>query len=62
MEQIDLENKEGFKFWYERCFCQSPSQCALKYDDEKMYEAWKVAYKLGVAFGIGVVEKENSNG
>ena len=38
---------EGFKFWYERIFLQSPHLCSLMYDDEKMYEAWKFAYKLG---------------
>ncbi len=38
---------EEFKFWYERFFLQSPSQCALQYDDEKMWEAWKAGYKLG---------------
>jgi hypothetical protein len=37
--------KQAFTLWYERCFLQSPSQCALKYDDEKMYEAWKAGQK-----------------
>lgn len=38
---------EEFTFWYERFYLQSPSLCALKYDDEKMWEAWKAGYKLG---------------
>ena len=41
------EYSEEFKFWYERFFLQSPSLCALTYDDEKMWEAWKAGYKLG---------------
>jgi len=40
------ELNEEFTQWYERFFCQSPSLCALKYDDEKMWEAWKAGYKL----------------
>ena len=40
------EYSEEFKYWYERCFSQSPSQCALQYDDEKMWEAWKAGYNL----------------
>ena len=35
------EYSEEFKLWYERFFLQSPSLCALQYDDEKMWEAWK---------------------
>jgi len=41
------EYSEEFKWWYERVFSQSPSMCELKYDDEKMWEAWKEGYKLG---------------
>jgi len=40
--------EEEFKWWYERVYLQSPSMCQLKYDDEKMLEAWKEGYKLGV--------------
>lgn len=39
------EYSEEFKYWYERCFSQSPSQCALQYDDEKMWEAWKAGQR-----------------
>jgi hypothetical protein len=39
--------EEEFKWWYERVFLQSPSMCELKYDDEKMWEAWQAGYKLG---------------
>jgi hypothetical protein len=38
---------DEFTFWYERFYLQSPRLCSLKYDDEKMWEAWQVAYKLG---------------
>jgi len=38
------EYSEEFKLWYERFFLQSPRLCALKYDDEKMWEAWKAGY------------------
>jgi len=41
------ELNEEFTQWYERFFCQSPSLASLKYDDEKMWEAWKAGYKLG---------------
>jgi hypothetical protein len=44
---MNPELNEEFTWWYERVFCQSPSMCELKYDDEKMWEAWKVGYKLG---------------
>ena len=37
-----------FTYWYERIYLQSPSLCALQYDDEKMWEAWKAAKELGV--------------
>jgi len=42
------ELNEEFTWWYERVFLQSPTLCALKYDDEKMWEAWKAGYKLTV--------------
>lgn len=42
---------QEFKFWYERFFLQSPRLCALEYDDEKLWEAWKAAYNLGVKDG-----------
>lgn len=41
-------DKEVFTFWYERFFCQSPKLCSLKYDDEKMWEAWQAGYKAGL--------------
>jgi hypothetical protein len=43
-----MNPEEEFKWWYERVYLQSPSMCQLKYDDEKMLEAWKEGYKLGV--------------
>ena len=55
------EYSEEFKYWYERFFLQSPSQCALKYDDEKMWEAWQVAYKMGLAEGAKLLEEENKD-
>lgn len=56
---VDMINNDGFKknklpyspeftYWYERIYLQSPSLCALQYDDEKMWEAWKAAKELGV--------------
>jgi len=42
-KQNKLDYSPEFKFWYERVFCQSPHMCHLKYDDEKMWEAWKAA-------------------
>ena len=44
---MNPELNEEFTRWYERFFCQSPSLSSLKYDDEKMWEAWKAGYKLG---------------
>ena len=41
------EYSKEFWYWYERCFCQSPNMCQLKYDDEKMWEAWQAGYKQG---------------
>ena len=52
--------KQAFTLWYERFFLQSPSLCKIKYDDEKMYEAWKIAYKMGLAEGIKLFG-ENQN-
>lgn len=49
---------EEFKYWYERFFCQSPRLCALKYDDEKMWVAWQVAYKMGLAEGANMLTKD----
>jgi hypothetical protein len=40
------ELNEEFTWWYERVFLQSPKLCELKYDDEKLWEAWKAGYKL----------------
>ncbi len=47
LEYIEVSREEEFKWWYERIFLQSPSMCELKYDDEKMWEAWQAGYKLG---------------
>ena len=47
MEYIKVSREEEFRWWYERVFSQSPSMCELKYDDEKMWEAWQAGYKLG---------------
>jgi len=55
------EYSKEFKFWYGRCFLQSPSQCALKYDDEKLWEAWKVAYNMGLAKGAKLIEEDNKD-
>ena len=55
------EYSEEFKFWYERFFLQSPKLCALKYDDEKMWEAWKVAYNMGLAKGAKLIEEDNKD-
>lgn len=52
---------EEFKYWYERFFLQSPLLCALKYDDEKMWEAWKVAYNMGLAEGAKLIEEDNKD-
>lgn len=38
--------KQSFTWWYERFFLQSPTLCALEYDDEKMWEAFQAGYKL----------------
>lgn len=53
--------EQMFQFWYERVFCQSPKMCSLEYDDEKMYEAWKVAYKMGLAEGAKLIEEDNKD-
>jgi hypothetical protein len=47
-----MNPEEEFKWWYERVFLQSPSMCELKYDDEKMWEAWKTAYRQGFVKGL----------
>jgi hypothetical protein len=49
------EYSKEFKFWYERLFLQSPNLCALKYDDEKMWEAWKAGQK---SLGQILLEKD----
>jgi hypothetical protein len=43
--------KQAFTFWYDRFFLQSPRLCALEYDDEKLWEAWKAGYNMGVKDG-----------
>ena len=55
------EYSEEFKYWYERSFLQSPSLCALKYDDEKLWEAWKIAYNMGLAKGAKLIEEDNKD-
>lgn len=55
------EYSEEFKLWYERFFLQSPRLCALKYDDEKMWEAWKIAYNMGLAKGAKLIEEDNKD-
>lgn len=64
---VDILHNDGFKqvkklgyspefiFWYERSFCQSPSMCALQYDDEKMWEAWQAGQKA-----LGQMIKDNA--
>ena len=49
------EDKKAFDNWYDRSFLQSPSLCALKYDDEKMFEAWKAGQK-----SLGQMLKDNA--
>ena len=46
-KEMNPEPNEEFTWWYERVFLQSPSMCELKYDDEKMWQAWIAGYKLG---------------
>ena len=46
-KEMKPELNEEFTWWYERVFLQSPSMCELKYDDEKMWQAWVAGYKLG---------------
>ena len=54
-------DKQAFTLWYERFYLQSPSLCALQYDDEKMWEAWKVAYNMGLAEGAKLIEEDNKD-
>lgn len=51
--------KQMFQFWYDRSFLQSPKLCELKYDDEKMFEAWKVAYRIGLAEGAELLKEDD---
>ena len=44
---MNPELNEEFTWWYERVYLQSPRLSSLKYDDEKLWEAWKAGYKLG---------------
>jgi hypothetical protein len=48
---MEPEYSQEFKFWYERLFLQSPRLCGLKYDDEKLWEAWKAGHDQGVKDG-----------
>ena len=49
------EYSEKFWYWYERVFSQSPSLSLLKYDDEKMWEAWKAGQ-----MSLGQMLKDNA--
>lgn len=53
--------KQAFTLWYERFYLQSPRLCALQYDDEKLWEAWKVAYNMGLAQGAKLIEEDNKD-
>ena len=57
---MDDYSKE-FKYWYERIYLQSPTLCKLEYDDEKMWEAWKMAYNMGLAKGTKLIEEDNED-
>jgi len=48
----NMAQNEEFTWWYERVYLQSPRMCALQYDDEKLWEAWKMAYRQGVVKGM----------
>ena len=52
------ELNEEFTWWYERVFCQSPRMTQLKYDDEKMWEAWKMAYRQGIVKGMELKDEK----
>lgn len=52
---MNPELNEEFTHWYERFFCQSPSLSSLKYDDEKMWEAWKAGQN-----SLGQMLKDNA--
>jgi hypothetical protein len=53
-----MSQHEEFTWWYERVYLQSPSMCALKYDDEKLWEAWKMAYRQGMVKGMELKDTE----
>jgi len=38
---------DEFWYWYDRVYCQDPNITRYRYDDEKMWEAWKAGYKQG---------------
>lgn len=44
--------EEEFKWWYDRVYLQDPKLCSLQYDDEKLWEAWKIAYRQGFVKGL----------
>ena len=56
----NMAQNEEFTWWYERVYLQSPSMCALQYDDEKLWEAWKMAYRQGVVKGMELKEKDSN--
>ena len=45
-KKCKLPYSPEFTYWYERIYLQNPSMCQLRYDDEKMWEAWKAAKEL----------------
>jgi hypothetical protein len=54
----NMAQNQEFTWWYERVYLQSPRMCALQYDDEKLWEAWKMAYRQGVVKGMELKEKD----
>jgi len=46
------EKNVEFLWWYENVFLQSPKLSQLQYDDEKMWEAWKIGYRQGIIKGM----------
>ena len=52
------ELNEEFTWWYERVFLQSPKMRQLQYDDEKMWEAWQMAYRQGIVKGMELKDEK----
>ena len=59
---MSKEYSAEFKWWYERVFLQSPSMCKLKYDDEKMWQAWQAGYRLASMLHDNHMLTSNSKG